>query len=263
LIIYQEVIGVFTETITFDKEMYILGDIIALGIWIALYCYRRDLRLRMLIMSGTLLPLAPLGESYFIADYWRPPQFINLSYGNMPLGDVTDFPFVIAIAGFATAIYPTLMQRRPSTLVHPRRLWLIVPCLVIIYQGMTFLTNDHGVNSIFASSLCFTLIAALLITFRRDLWSVALISAAATGLALVTGEALLSLIAPLYLSRYWLLYHSHWNLLLFGHLPFTEALWGAAFGLAVGPLYDVCAGNALVPLDSDPAKVSFIEESAI
>ncbi len=240
----------FTETTTYDKGIYIFGDIIALGIWIALFCYRRDLRPRMIIMSATLLPLAPLGESYFIADYWRPPEIINLSYGNMPLGDVTDFPFVVAIAGFAAAIYPTLMQRRPSALAHPRRLWLVVPCLVIIERCMTLLTTERGVNSIFACSLGFIVIAILLIAFRRDLWPVALITAIATGLALVAGEALLSLIAPLYVSRYWLLYHSPWHVLLFGHIPFTEALWGATFGLAVGPLYDACAGNALVSIPS-------------
>jgi hypothetical protein len=231
------------ETSAYDAWAYVFATLIGIMIWAAIFLLRPDLRRRMLWVSLLLLPLAPIGESFFLLDYWRPPLILPIWYQGMAYGGLADFPFVFALGGIATASYPVVTRRLAQASVMPRRRWLGVVFVVIMVACMYFLS--FAVNSILASTLGFLLTALFLCVFRRDLWPSALISAAACALTMTMVEAAFSLLAPQFLRHYWLLFHTPWGILIAGHVPLTEVMWGAAFGAAIGPLYDGCVGGDL------------------
>jgi hypothetical protein len=90
--------------------------------------------------------------------------------------------------------------------------------------------------------------AAVLVTYRRDLWWYALLSALLSAVTLILVDGLVSLLAPTYLALYWYPYDSaNWlSLLVLGRVPVTEAIFAAAFGMAIGPLYPTLANAVLV-----------------
>ncbi|MFI4927147.1 MAG: hypothetical protein ACHP7E_05595 [Burkholderiales bacterium] len=233
------------ETPARDAWGYVLGSLAGCLLWGLIFRLRPDLRRRMLWVSLLLLPLAPLGESFFLLDYWRPPLILPIWYHGMAYGGLADLLFVFALGGIATAAYPVVTHRVARRAMWPRRWWLSLAFIVIMAGCLYFLS--FAVNSIFASMLGLLLTAVILCAFRPDLWPSALISGGVSALALTAVEATFSLLAPQFLRRYWLLYHTPWGILIAGHVPLTEMLWGAAFGAAIGPLYDACVG-------SDPAR---------
>jgi hypothetical protein len=191
--------------------------------------------------------MAPLGESFFALDYWRPPLLLPIWYGGYEYGGLADFFFAFALGGIATAAYPVVSGRvaAPPRTYRPRR-WLALIFAAATSGSVFVLTQLGSVNSIVSSALGFLLTAAAICVVRRDLIPAALVSAAAAAATLVGIEAAGSLIAPHFLERYWLLYGTPWHVLLVGRVPLTEALWGAEFGLAIGPLYDACVGTRVV-----------------
>jgi hypothetical protein len=232
------------ETPLLDAWAYLIGSLLGVAIWLAIFVRRRDLRRRMLWVSLLLLPMAPLGESYFLLDYWRPPLLLPLWYGGYEYGGLADFLFAFALGGIAVAAHPLVARRAaPPPGIRPRRRWLALVFASAMIATIYLLTDRGPVNSIFASMLGFLLTAAAICAARPDLIAASLVAAGVASLTLVGVEAIGSLMAPQFLSRYWLLAGGPWGVLIAGRVPLTEALWGAAFGAAVGPLYDACTGT--------------------
>jgi hypothetical protein len=229
------------ETSEGDAWAYVFGSLVGLALWGFVFLLRPDLRQRMLWVSLLLVPLAPIGESFFLLDYWKPPLILPIWYHGMAYGGLADFVFVFALGGIATAAYPVVTHRVARRAVWPCRRWLGVVFVLIMAGCLYFLS--FAVNSILTSTLGFFLTAITVCVFRPDLWRSALISGTVSALALTTVEGTFSLLAPRFLQRYWLLYHPPWGVVVAGHIPLTETLWGAAFGAAIGPLYDACVGS--------------------
>jgi hypothetical protein len=241
------------ETAQLDAWGYVVGSLLGVLLWLAIYLGRRDLRRRMLWVSLLLLPMAPLGESFFLLDYWRPPLILPIWYGGYEYGGLADFLFAFALGGIATAAYPLITGRAARLGMHARKRWLALGFAVLMI-GCVFLLSQLGtVNSIFSSLLGFILTALLVCVVRPDLVRASLVSGALTSITLVSVEAACSLVVPDFLTRYWLLSHSAFGLLIAGRVPLTEAVWSFAFGAAVGPLYDACVGAAAQPPALIPA----------
>jgi len=240
------------ETPLIDAWAYLAGSLLGVALWAAIFARRRDLRRRMLWVSLLLLPMAPLGESFFALDYWRPPLLLPIWYGGYEYGGLADFFFAFALGGIATAAYPLATRRAAPPGARPRRRWLALVFVGATIGSVFLLTQLGPVNSIFSCTLGFLLTAAAVCAVRRDLVAPALVSALASSATLVGVEALGSLLAPHFLAHSWLLLGTPWGILLFGRVPLTEALWGAAFGAAIGPLYDACTGAAAHPAAPPP-----------
>ncbi len=258
----------FAETPQLDAWGYVGGSLLGALLWLAIFLRRRDLRRRMLWVSLLLLPMAPLGESFFLLDYWNPPLILPIWYGGYEYGGLADFLFAFALGGIATAAYPALTRRAARAGARSRKRWLALAFVVLTVGSVYLLTQLGPVNSIFSSMLGFALTALLVWAVRPDLVRASLVSGLASALTLVSVEAVCSLFAPLFISRYWLLYHSAFGILIAGRVPLTEALWSFAFGAAVGPLYDACVGAATSALDrvgsngNRPAPTSGAETAA-
>jgi hypothetical protein len=229
------------ETSTVDAWAYLVGSLVGLLLWGIFFFLRPDLRRRMLWVSFLLVPLGSIGERFFLVDYWRPPLILPIWYQGIAYGGLADLVFAFAAGGIATAAYPVVTRRVARRAMWPSRRWLGFVFIGIMAGCIFFLPS--AVNSVLASILAFLLTAAVVCSVRPDLWLPALISGGVSALTLATVEAVFSLIAPQHLQRYWLLYNTSWGIVIAGHVPLIEVLWAAAFGVAVGPLYDACLGN--------------------
>jgi hypothetical protein len=230
------------ETPQLDAWGYLIGSLAGILLWLAIFLRRPDLRRRMLWVSLLLLPMAPLGESFFLLDYWRPPLLLPIWYGGYEYGGLADLLFAFAMGGIAAAAYPLVARRPAVARAQLQQRWLAVAFTVLTVGSVFLLTQLGPINSIFSSMLGFALTAVLVCGLRPDLAPAALVSGVVSSLTLVSVEIVCSFVAPEFISRYWLLYHTPFGILIAGRVPLTEALWGAAFGIAVGPLYDACTG---------------------
>ncbi len=234
------------ETLFVDKWGYLTGICMLLVLWGWFYLTRRDLRLRLLVMSLILLPLAPLGQYYFLRDYWHPPLILPLQVGGFVFGGLADLLFAFAMGGIATVAFPVLFRQiTVAGNAKPRR-WISLAFLAIEGVCVIGLTQFLHVNSILSSSLGFVLTAVLIVVTRRDLFKSVVVSGLISGLALAGAEGILSFIVPLYLSRYWYLYNTEYGMLLFNRIPATEFMWGIAFGMVIGPIFDFYKGQTFI-----------------
>ena len=235
----------FVETVDVDRWSYVVGIGILLSIWGVFYYQRSDLRRRMLVVSLGLMPASFLGQYFFLKDYWNPPAIGRLDLLGANLGSIIDPLFAFAMAGIAVAAFPVLMKRHKRYSVSSKYkapLWFGLAFIASEGGCVITLTRVMHVNSILSSMLGFVLCAGVVVLVRRDLLGPSLVSGVASALALGGAEFLLSFVVPLYLSRYWLLYHTGLGLLVLDRVPLTEVLWGLCFGLAIGPLYDAMTG---------------------
>jgi hypothetical protein len=234
------------ETTAVDQWGYLVGILMLALLWTALFVARHDLHRRMLTMSLILVPLAPLGQFYYLQDYWKPPVILPFTLFGKSFGGAVDLLFSFVMGGLATTVYPVLSRRYPIAGLHKPRRWVAPLFIGIEGTSVVLLTNVCRLNSIFSSSIGFVLTALVIVWVRRDLVLPALTSGLISGVALAGVEAVLSFIVPLYLSRYWLLFNTPWGILLLDRVPLTEALWGAAFGLITGVVFDAFEGLTLV-----------------
>jgi hypothetical protein len=229
------------ETSIVDAWAYLVGCLVGLLLWVIIFCLRPDLRRRMLWVSFLLMPLGPIGERFFLVDYWRPPLILPIWYQGIEYGGLADLIFAFAAGGIAATAYPVVTRQLARRAMRATRRWLGFVFVGIMAGCIFFLPS--AINSVVASILAFLLTAAVVCSVRPDLWLPALISGEVSALTLATVEAVMSLVAPQHLQRYWLLYNTRWGIVIAGHVPLIEVVWAAAFGVAVGPLYDACLGN--------------------
>lgn len=234
------------ETLLVDKWGYLVGICMLFIPWGLFYYARRDLRPRILVMSIILLPLAPLGQYYFLKDYWHPPLILPIQIGNSVYGGLADFLFAFTTGGIATAAFPVLFHQTTITGKASPRYWIGFAFLVTEGVSVIVLTQFFHVNSIFSSSIGFLFCAVLMIVIRRDLLKSSLISGIISGFTLAGAEGILSFIVPLYLSRYWYLYNTKYDFLIFNRIPATELVWGIAFGIVIGPIFDFYRGQTFM-----------------
>jgi len=229
---------------------------------LAALCYvsRPDVRRWQLTLGVALTPLGPLGELYFLQDYWHAPFVLPFTFGGHPFGGVGDLLFGFAMGGYSGVAVAVIANRMllpisrclgnsPSRRSSWRERALLTGALALLVGGGTFfLYTILQVPSIIANSVALLAAATVLVTYRRDLWWYSLLSALLSAMTLILVDGLVSLLAPNYLALYWFPYGSaSWlSLLILGRVPLTEAIFAGAFGMAIGPLYPVLANAVLV-----------------
>lgn len=221
----------------FTKYLYFWGSLMGLGVFALFYHARPDLRRRML-KTGIMVGLAGiLSEGVFFRDYWHPPLLFRIGH----YGGIEDFFFGVAFGGICVCIYDVFFHKRLKRKRHPHY-WitsLLVVSEVVAVEGLS-----PFMDSIYASAIGFLVPVAAIIIIRRDLIIETFLSALLGGSILAFVEMILLVMAPNYLRQYYFLYNK--APLIFGIVPLTEFLWGAAFAALVGPWRDFEFGYAPV-----------------
>src|SRR5260221_2677715 len=241
------------ETLFIDKWGYLFGIGMLFIPWGLFYFARRDLHSRIVVMSILLLPLAHIGQYYFLKDYWHPPLILPIRVGGFVFGGLADLLFAFAMGGIATGAFPVLCRQIAVAGNASPRHWIGFAFLAIEGVCVVGLTQFLHINSIFSSSLGFVFTAVLMIVIRHDLFISLVVSGLISGLTIAGAEGILSFVVPLYLSRYWYLYHAQYGMLIFNRVPATELMWGIAFGMVIGPIFDFYKGQTFVATSESKA----------
>jgi hypothetical protein len=232
------------------KYGYLIGDTILLTIWAILFWRRKDTRKEMLILSFIIGVIGPFSEYWYFKDYWNPPMIFKPSW---PFGGLEDFLFGFGIGGISAVIYEIIFRRK---LICPRKTkrgyhnWILLVFPLIVIAIMIILTDVHGLNSIYASSIAFLIPFALMMGYRPDLLKDAILSGL---LVMSLMFAIYFFYLPYFLREIgreaWFLYGTAHGLLIFGRVPLTEMIWGMSWGMVGGPLYEFWRGCKLKPIN--------------
>lgn len=221
---------------------YLIGALVFLLVWALFFWRAKFLRKEMLIMSFIGAIFGPISEFWYFKDYWQPELLIKF-----PVGGLEDVLFGFAIGGIAAVAYETIFINH-ICLCERKKLkkeWFLLIFAVILGAVMIGLTNLSGVNSIYASSLGMIIAAILMLYFRPDLILNALGSGILVALVMFTVYIIPQILFPevhQWMAEIWKLYGTREGILLFGHVPLTEMLWGLSWGFIWGPIYEFIVG---------------------
>jgi len=219
----------WSDLLTTTKYLYFWGSLVGLGVFAILYSMRHDLRHRMLRMGIAVGLAGIISEGVFFRDYWHPPELFRIGR----FGGIEDFFFGIFFGGACVVLYDVVFHKRLKRKGYPHY-WITT--LLVISEVLSVLILRNYMNSIYASAIGFLLPAMAIILIRRDLIAETLLSAFLGGSLLVMIEMLMLALFPNYIKQYYYLYGE--VPLIFGVVPVTEFIWGAAFAAIVGPLRD-------------------------
>lgn len=192
-------------------------------------------------MSLLIVPLGPLSEFLYFRDYWNPPTILSTSLWLIPIY-IEDIIFAFTIGGISSVIYEAVFKKSLVRSLKPihKRVRLLVIFLIAFLTMIVLL--KIGVNSIYASSIAFLILALFMIVQRHDLLSDAIVSGFAVMVTMfIAYTALYYFVTPTlaeqYLSQGWYLHQTSLSTRLF-NIPLTEMIWGFSWGMAGGPLYE-------------------------
>ncbi|MBI2010778.1 MAG: hypothetical protein HYS89_00870 [Candidatus Colwellbacteria bacterium] len=211
-----------------------------IAVWLILFIFSKNTRKEQLILSSLFAPLGPISELIYFRDYWLPQSIWPFSFGTFPFM-IEDLVFAFVIAGIGGVIYEAVLRKRlASTGARlPRRIRPFIIALLGI--ATMFFLLKMGINSIYASSAAFLVIALLIIANRRDLLADALGSGVGVMLIMFLSYFLLSNVivknTDQLLMQAWLIYGEPIAIRFLG-IPLTEMIWGFTWGLVIGPLYE-------------------------
>lgn len=228
---------------------YFIVSILFLLVWLILFWKNKSLQKPMLTLSLLTMIAGPLSEYWYFQDYWRPYLIIRLPF----IGGIEDLIFGFAIGGIAGFIYEALFVKHICVCIKKKfshtKFLLIFPLLIFI--SMLLLNNLLKINSIFASSIGMLLAGLIVVLFRKDLWQNALFSGLMVALIMFVIYLIPQLIFPSaheFLPKAWLLYGTFKGILILGHVPLTEMIWGFSWGFAWGPFYEFITGARIIKL---------------
>lgn len=235
-----------------DRLVFLLMGLALLGIWLALWAARADLRGPMLKVSLVGAGAGLIAEVWYFRDYWRPPTLAGVARPSPE-----DALFGFAVTGIAFAAHKVVFRRAMAP-GAPRRYPVSAGLGLAGLAALVVGTASLGLNSIFVSSAAFVVGAAVMVTLRRDLLRPAAESAVLVVAAMLPVYLLLfDVLSPAYWDRYWLLRHTSWGILVLGNVPVTEILWYASWGTLAGIAYEFTTGRLLRPLErAGPASAS-------
>jgi len=202
----------------------------------------------MLAMSIAGGIIGPFSEYWYFKDYWNPPMILRPSW---PFGGLEDVLFGFAIGGIAAAAYEVLLRERLvcPTASKRRQNWVLLVFPAAVVMSLLILTDIFGLNSIYASSVAFLILFALMVKLRPDLFRDAIFSGL---LVMLVMFAIYFFYLPSFIGRYgrelWQLYGTSGGVLILGRVPLTEMLWGMTWGMVGGPLYEFWRGCKLRPV---------------
>ena len=208
---------------------YFVGCLLWIFLWLIIFITRKDLRRQILFMSLVIIPAGPLSEViFYFKDYWNPVYIFGLRPG------IEDILFAFVVGGVGSTIYQFLARKK---LIQTREKNTKESFLIFLF-GMLILFISFfgfGLNSIYASILCFLGMSFVVVVLRRDLLINAIISGGIMGLFAFFWYSILLVLYPNIFTEYWFL-HNLSNIYIF-NVPIEEILWFSTWGMISGPAY--------------------------
>jgi hypothetical protein len=222
----------FFDLYIYDIALTLMGVSFA-----TVFIMRKDLRLKMVLMSVFGSIAGPVSELWFTSDYWRPV------YGS-GLGIIEDFIFSGILVALTSTTYNVYFRKESTSgntnpSVKRTMLDIFIPGAAfsfVILALMEVFVGIFHINSIYASSIAFCALAALMWMTRHDLLAASL----AGGLIIIPAVAitynLLFIIYPNLISNWWIIGNITGIMVL--NVPLEEYIWFISWGLVGTPLYE-------------------------
>jgi len=222
---------------------YLIGDLIALIIWIILFLWRKDVRREMIIMSFLFGIAGPISELIYTIDWWRPLTMTGTIIG------IEDFIFGFVIGGIASVIYEELFKKKLMTNTlnktskynETKNLFFIGLILAILFLFCFFVLR---INSFYSSIIALIIPTIYIWIKRRDL----IFNSFATGIIMIIVFSLFyivpELISPGWIATTW--YFNKLSDITILKIPIEDIIWLFFAGLFIGPVYEFCISAKLV-----------------
>ena len=222
---------------------YLIGDLIALAIWLLLYLWRKDTRKEMLIISLIFGLIGPLYAIPTLIDWWNPPNITNT-----PIG-IEDFLFGFVIGGISAIIYEEIFKKRVKIRkvkeIKEKQRNLNILSLVLLNLGLYFGSFYLlKINSFFSTVISLAITIPIIYLKRKDL----IINSLATGLLITiigfVGYSLVEIINPGYIL--FVFNFGEIPKIIILNVPLYDLIWLFLFGAFIGPLYEYWKEGKLI-----------------
>jgi uncharacterized membrane protein YeaQ/YmgE (transglycosylase-associated protein family) len=217
---------------------YLLLCVPFLGLALFLYLISPRTRKEQIVMSILVGIIGPVSERLYLADYWFPQSVWTIHMGSITFF-IEDVLFGLSIGGIGAVIFEVVFRqhfRRAKVKKH-------ISMIVVGTVGAIVLFGSYlaGINSIYASALCFGVMALFIVMLRKDLLADAFGSSLLVGIVLFFSYKLMYSLFPYigeeFLRTSWYLYNTGLGTRVWG-VPITEIVWALAWGLFAGPVYE-------------------------
>jgi zinc transporter ZupT len=218
-----------------QQYVYLVSLIPFCIVWLVLFLIRKDLRREMLIMSSLIGILSPVTSYYWwTVDWWRPLTLLGTRVG------FEDVIMGFAAGGIMAVVYEVVFKKGlyKRKMRHDSSGGLVV--LFLLAQTTMWLFWGVGLTSFWASTLSMLLVAAVMLSKRRDL----IIDAFLSGI-LMAGISLLSYYTIMIVSSDWIsrTYLSGLSGIKVTGIPIEELVFWFLAGLVFGPFYEYWQGG--------------------
>jgi hypothetical protein len=211
-------------------------------IWIILFLKSPGIRMALLVMSAFGGLAGPIGEYWFLRDYWHPDYALPMRIGNWRFG-IEDYILTFAMVGTAMALFEKFGTKKewgPLPPVSWRSLFRMDMIGNFGILLMIFFASIVRMNSIYAIMLTL-LISSAALYWKRSAW-IPRVLAVTAGFSIFYWAVFRFAFMPLYpgiLERWWNL-GALCGVRLLG-VPVEEPIWAFSVALFVGPLYRACS----------------------
>ena len=211
--------------------------------WILFFIFSKKTRREQVIMSLLLMPVGTITEIFYFQDYWNPASIISFNIGPVRIL-LEDFLFSFFLAGIGAVIYEAIFCKGLLKIKRNIRNLISIPFIIIIAVSVAYILYVFKVNSIFYTSFGAIVAALLVVNQRKDLLINSLLSGIAVMFIMsISYVILFNLTANLeeLMHEGWFLHKTSLDIRFF-NIPLTEMVWGFAWGMLIGPLYEFVKG---------------------
>lgn len=216
---------------------YLIGSLVLLVIWLALFAWRKDIRKEMIIISVICGLAGPVLELIYILDWWHPLTITGTSIG------IEDFLFGFTTGGVAAVIYEVIFKKKlTNTKKEIVQDYKFLPIWGGIVLGV-FLFSFYvlKLHSYYASAIALVVPIIYIWYKRRDLVVNSLCSGALLVIASFPVYWVTEFITPGWIQNTWFM--DKLSGILFMKIPVEDLVWFFLVGLFIGPFYEYWKGK--------------------
>jgi hypothetical protein len=219
---------------------YLIGSLITLAVWFVLYYFRKDFRKEMLLMGSLVAIFGLIMEALvWTKDWWRPITITGTLVG------VEDLIFGFGMGGITAIVYEEIFKkkivaRKLKEKNHKLHLSIFLGVSILVGSILYF---GFGYSS-FTTWLISVSLAVFIIYFLRpDLIVDSIVTGFIIAIFSVILFALMNLVEPGFVHRWWLF--EHLSGIIFLGVPLEDVIWFFTTGLFIGPIYEFWQGMRL------------------
>lgn len=220
---------------------YLSLSLAAMAVWLALFWLNKVGRQRQIVLSAVFCVAGPIGELFYIPDYWHPITVWSIPVFRSYIS-IEDFIFCFAIMGIMSSL-PTLIIRFPNKEPDSPS-WATIAKMAAVLGLVAILSLVLwllGLNSIFATSLAMLVAAALILLRYRQLvllriWLFGALGMLGMMFVIYWLAFLLVADSDSILRATWALYGKPLGIRVF-RVPLPELVWAVSFGSLFSMLF--------------------------